>query len=103
MFVYIIGKLILNYFANFSGPKICPVDNSPLTLDHIFRDAFCNREILDLECYCNCKPLGCEWTGQLRNMEVFNFRGVSFFSFPWSSEASRCSLDKSPVFPGVDC
>ena len=54
----------------FRGDKKCPEDNTVLSQDKIFRDAFCNREILELVCFCTNKKLGCKWTGQLRTIEV---------------------------------
>lgn len=53
-----------------SGDKKCPEDNTTLSLQQIFRDAFCNREILELECFCTNQTLGCNWTGPLRTLQV---------------------------------
>ena len=54
-----------------SGDKKCPEDGTVLSHQQIFRDAFCNREMLDQECFCTNKNLGCKWTGQLRILEVY--------------------------------
>ncbi|CAB3996607.1 TNF receptor-associated factor 3 [Paramuricea clavata] len=53
---------------NINGNK-CPLDDKELTPESIFRDEFCNRQILELQCFCRNKNLGCEWTGRLRVIE----------------------------------
>uniref|UniRef100_A0A1X7VUF0 Uncharacterized protein n=1 Tax=Amphimedon queenslandica TaxID=400682 RepID=A0A1X7VUF0_AMPQE len=35
-----------------------------------FQDNACKREILGLSVYCDHKDLGCDWTGELRHLEV---------------------------------
>ena len=52
-----------------NGNKKCPEDGTVLSLEQIFRDAFCNREMLDLECLCTNKNLGCKWTGPLKTLQ----------------------------------
>ncbi|XP_046863268.1 TNF receptor-associated factor 5-like, partial [Xenia sp. Carnegie-2017] len=49
-----------------NGDQKCPEDGTVLTLEDIFPDTFCNREILDQHCYCRNKSLGCKWTGMFR-------------------------------------
>ncbi|XP_046860118.1 TNF receptor-associated factor 3-like [Xenia sp. Carnegie-2017] len=49
-----------------NGDQKCPEDGTVLTVEDIFPDRFCNREILDQHCYCRNKSLGCMWTGMFR-------------------------------------
>ncbi|CAB4008737.1 tumor necrosis factor receptor-associated factor 6 [Paramuricea clavata] len=52
-----------------NGDKRCPLDDTELSLQNIFQDVFCNRQILQLQCFCTNRNLGCEWTGHLRILE----------------------------------
>ena len=46
------------------------MDNTVLSMDDIFPDKFCDREIMELEIRCSNKHQGCEWTGPFRFLEV---------------------------------
>lgn len=47
----------------------CPDDGELLQRQEIFRDKCAQKEVLDLECFCPKKSLGCGWRGQLRKLE----------------------------------
>ncbi len=55
-----------------SGSRRCPEDtcNTVLSLDQINRDVHCDREIMDLLCFCPRKNRGCIWIGALKDLEV---------------------------------
>ncbi|KAJ7384289.1 TNF receptor-associated factor 3 [Desmophyllum pertusum] len=48
----------------------CPDDNEPLQKHLIFKDKCAQKEILDLECYCPKKSLGCQWCGKLAQLQA---------------------------------
>ncbi|CAB4016039.1 TNF receptor-associated factor 6-like [Paramuricea clavata] len=49
-----------------SGSKMCPEDNTVISMEQIFPDKFCNREIMKLQIFCSNKHRGCNWTGPLK-------------------------------------
>ncbi|XP_068731080.1 TNF receptor-associated factor 3-like [Montipora capricornis] len=57
-----------NCLDGLEGPDIirCPVDGEELQRDGFFRDKCCEREVLNLPCFCPYKGRGCEWRGELR-------------------------------------
>lgn len=48
-------------------PKKCPMDNTELI--DVYGDTAFNREVLSLIVYCRGKHQGCEWAGELRNLQ----------------------------------
>eukprot|EP01012_Entosiphon_sulcatum_P064613 TRINITY_DN9343_c0_g1_i1.p1 TRINITY_DN9343_c0_g1~~TRINITY_DN9343_c0_g1_i1.p1 ORF type:complete len:305 (+),score=33.49 TRINITY_DN9343_c0_g1_i1:39-953(+) len=49
--------------------KECPVDRTPLSVDHIRKDVRTQRKIQALNVYCNNKKGGCLWRGCLSDLE----------------------------------
>jgi hypothetical protein len=49
--------------------KECPVDRTPLSLDHIHKDVRSQRKIKELVVFCPQKGLGCAWTGAYSDVE----------------------------------
>ena len=54
-----------------SKTPICPLDKEELSVDESFLDRARRREILNLEIYCQFVNGGCNWIGQLKNLEVY--------------------------------
>lgn len=48
----------------------CPVDNEPLSISQSFRDKCCEREVLDVHCFCRFNEKGCDWKGEFRRLEL---------------------------------
>ena len=49
--------------------------------DDSFRDRCCEREVLDLKCSCRYAERSCDWSGELRNLQVsVNLEAGSFKS-----------------------
>ena len=53
-----------------SGPKKCSEDGQTLREDEIFRDKFCERQILQQLCLCSSKERGFKWSGPFELLEV---------------------------------
>lgn len=51
-----------------TGPR-CPVDNTRVAVHQLFKDNFAKREVLSLHVHCHAKEHGCDWEGELRNLE----------------------------------
>lgn len=47
----------------------CPDDGEALSRNEVFMDKCAKRELLSLECFCYNKSRGCQWTGQLANLQ----------------------------------
>ncbi|XP_065659975.1 TNF receptor-associated factor 6-A-like [Hydra vulgaris] len=52
------------------GVLICPLDNSILDSSKIFPDTAIERVIMQLKVKCNNFSNGCEWTGELKILNV---------------------------------
>ena len=70
------NKLIL--VANFltfrlENPK-CPIDGKPISRDESFRDKCCEREVLNLQCFCRYKGRSCDWKGEFKHLKVIYMR-----------------------------
>ncbi|XP_065659963.1 TNF receptor-associated factor 6-A-like isoform X2 [Hydra vulgaris] len=52
------------------GVLICPSDNSILDSSKIFPDAAIERVIMQLKVKCNNFSYGCEWTGELKILNI---------------------------------
>jgi len=52
-----------------SSPSRCLVDNEEITEKKIFEDKFARREILSLPVQCANQCDGCDWTGELGQLE----------------------------------
>ncbi|PFX28261.1 TNF receptor-associated factor 3 [Stylophora pistillata] len=48
----------------------CPIDGNKVTRDSSFHDKCCEREVLDLQCFCQYKTRGCDWRGELRQLQA---------------------------------
>ena len=70
--LYIFYLVMTNVFKyNFRGSNRCPKTcDAVLSLQKINRDEFCNREIMELKCFCRGKNQRCEWQGCLKDLEV---------------------------------
>ena len=62
--------LLLSYTFLYSGSKMCFEDGTPLSEQQIFRDVACNREMMQLQCFCPGKNRGCNWSDALEFLEV---------------------------------
>ncbi len=61
--------ILLTLFL-YSGSRLCPVDNIVFSMEQIYSDTYCERQISNLETRCSNKHQGCEWTGPFRLLEV---------------------------------
>ena len=52
-----------------TGPR-CPVDNTRVSHQQLFKDNFAKREVLSLNVRCSAEEFGCKWSGELRNLDV---------------------------------
>lgn len=52
----------------------CPIDGNTIARDSSFHDKCCEREVLDLPCFCQYEARGCNWRGELRHVQVKGFR-----------------------------
>lgn len=48
----------------------CPIDGNAITRDSSFHDKCCEREVLDLLCFCQYEARGCNWQGELRHVQA---------------------------------
>ena len=56
-------------FLRLGNPK-CPIDGKPISRDESFRDKCCEREVLNLQCFCRYKERSCDWKGEFRHLKV---------------------------------
>lgn len=62
---------LLPYCSTFRPTSLrCPVDGDIISQEGSFRDKCCEREILDLKCFCRHKDRNCDWKGELRYLKV---------------------------------
>ncbi|XP_078351596.1 TNF receptor-associated factor 3-like isoform X1 [Oculina patagonica] len=52
-----------------SGSPKCPIDGKPISRGESFRDKCCEREVLDLQCFCRYKERSCDWKGVFRHLQ----------------------------------
>ncbi|XP_029186836.2 TNF receptor-associated factor 3-like [Acropora millepora] len=50
----------------------CPDDGEVLLRNNVFRDKCAQREVLGLLCFCYNKSRGCQWIGELLNLQSHN-------------------------------
>ena len=48
----------------------CPIDGGSISGKQSFRVKCCEREVLNLQCFCRFNNKGCEWKGELRHLKV---------------------------------
>ena len=48
----------------------CAIDGESISRQQSFRDKCCEREVLNLQCFCRFNKKGCEWKGDLRHLRV---------------------------------
>lgn len=65
-------RITLNVLYSRSENARCPIDNEPLSREQSFRDKCCEREVLGVQCFCRFNDKGCEWKGELRQLEVLS-------------------------------
>ena len=58
----------VDYVSN--SYKTCPIDGEPISNNEIFHDRAIEREILGLQCYCENKEHGCQWSGIVADLKV---------------------------------
>ena len=56
---------------------LCPTDRMKVDLDKVFDDKSIPRAVMDLHVKCNHFLEGCQWTGELRNLELHLDGGCS--------------------------
>ncbi|XP_027055627.1 TNF receptor-associated factor 3-like [Pocillopora damicornis] len=48
----------------------CPKDGESISRQQSFRDKCCEREVLNLQCFCRLNKKGCDWKGELRHLKT---------------------------------
>nr|XP_058949107.1 TNF receptor-associated factor 6-like [Pocillopora verrucosa] len=48
----------------------CPIDGGSISGKQSFRVKCCEREVLNLQCFCRFNNKGCEWKGELRHLKA---------------------------------
>jgi hypothetical protein len=81
----------------YSGSKMCPKDNTVISMEQIFPDTFCNREIMELQILCSNEHRGCNWTGPLKFSKVcVNSIYQKVFIIDCSFSSLWCACTRSP-------
>ncbi|KAJ7361791.1 TNF receptor-associated factor 3 [Desmophyllum pertusum] len=65
-------RFCANCLEHLFGPESprCPIDNELISREKSFRDKCCEREVLNLQCFCRYKEKGCEWKGEFRHLKA---------------------------------
>ena len=61
---------IRKYSQHLNSPLICPIDREEIDLMQVFQDTGMARIIADLRVKCSFLGEGCEWSGELRNLDA---------------------------------
>ncbi|XP_027055610.1 TNF receptor-associated factor 3-like, partial [Pocillopora damicornis] len=48
----------------------CPIEGESISRQQSFRDKCCEREVLNLRCFCRFNNKGCDWKGELRYLKA---------------------------------
>ncbi|PFX22552.1 TNF receptor-associated factor 3-like [Stylophora pistillata] len=48
----------------------CTIDGESISRQQSLRDKCCEREVLNLQCFCRFNKKGCEWKGELRHLHA---------------------------------
>merc|ERR1711936_1263111 len=76
-----------SYANHLATPLLCPVDRKEVDLSTVFNDTAMTRIIADLVVKCSFHTNGCEWSGELRDLE---------------GHKSRCVFAPKPTAPVED-
>ncbi|KAJ7365562.1 TNF receptor-associated factor 3 [Desmophyllum pertusum] len=62
-------QIVLEHLFGPESPR-CPIDRELISREKSFRDKCCEREVLNLQCFCRYKEKGCEWKGEFRHLKA---------------------------------
>merc|ERR1712168_993314 len=58
-----------SYASQHNNPLLCPHDRKEVDPDKVVDDKGVARTVMDLQVYCNNKAEGCNWSGELRQLD----------------------------------